>query len=234
VGTPVLILAHRGAHDPETAGVRENTLAAFAAAARLGADGVEFDVRRTADGALVVHHDAAVGGAGPIADTIRADLPDWLPTLDAALDACAALALVDVEVKDSPFEPGFDPGPGLAREVAAAVTASPVAGRVIVTSFHLPTVDAARAARPGLATGWLTVPGYDAIEALAAVTQRGHAALAPPDGAVTAEVVDAARAAGVQVIVWTVDAPERIQELAAWGVDACVTNWPGRAVSLVG
>jgi glycerophosphoryl diester phosphodiesterase len=229
----VLIVAHRGAHAPETPGVRENTLAAFETAARLGAGGVELDVRRTADGALVVHHDAAVAGAGPIADAAWSALPEWLPPLEAALGACGGFDLVDVEVKNSPFEPGFDPGPGLARDVANAVAASPVARHALVTSFHLPTVDAVRAARPELATGWLTIPGYDPIEALAVVTERGHTALAPPDEAVTAEVVAAARAAHVTVIVWTVDQPERIQQLAAWGVDACVTNWPGLAVSLV-
>jgi len=214
--------------------VRENTLAAFAAAARLGARGVELDVRRTADGALVVHHDAAVAGTGPIADAGRSELPDWVPPLDDVLAACAGFELVDIEVKNSPFEPGFDPGPGLAGDVAAAVAASPLARHAVVTSFHLPTVDAVRAARPELATGWLTVPGYDPIEALTAVTERGHAALAPPDGAITADVVAAARAAEVTVIAWTVDEPERIRQLAAWGVDACVTNWPGLGVSLVG
>ena len=47
------IIAHRGS--PGLA--RENTVAAFIAARHLGADGVEFDVRRTSDGELVVHHD---------------------------------------------------------------------------------------------------------------------------------------------------------------------------------
>ena len=230
----MLIVAHRGAHPPETPGVRENTLAAFSTAARLGAGGVELDVRRTADGVLVVHHDAAVAGTGPIAEAGCSELPDWVPPLEAVLAACAGFELVDVEIKNSPFEPGFDPGPGLAEAVAAAVAASPAVRDVVVTSFHLPTVDAVRAARPELATGWLTVPGYDPMAALTAVTERGHAALAPPDGAVTAEVVAAARAAGVTVIAWTVDEPERIRQLAAWEVDACVTNWPGLAVSLVG
>ena len=42
-------------------------MAAFAEARRLGADGVELDVRRSADGVLVVHHDADVPGVGPVA-----------------------------------------------------------------------------------------------------------------------------------------------------------------------
>ena len=54
------VFAHRGC----TEGFTENTLEAFAEARRLGADGVELDVRLTADGALAVHHDAEIPGLG--------------------------------------------------------------------------------------------------------------------------------------------------------------------------
>ena len=59
---PVAVLAHRGGTGPW----RENSLDAFSAALRLGADGVELDVRRSVDGELVVHHDAEVPGIGLI------------------------------------------------------------------------------------------------------------------------------------------------------------------------
>jgi glycerophosphoryl diester phosphodiesterase len=54
----VAVQGHRGSPDLAS-GVRENTLEAFARARRLGADGIELDVRLTVDGALAVHHDAA-------------------------------------------------------------------------------------------------------------------------------------------------------------------------------
>ena len=88
-----LVLGHRGA--PGLA--QENTIAAFVAAARLGADGVELDVRRTADGALVVHHDAAIADVGTIAQLTVHDLPEHVPLLDAALDACFGM-LVNIEI----------------------------------------------------------------------------------------------------------------------------------------
>lgn len=50
-----LLIAHRGAHREK--GVRENTLRAFDLAFELGADGIEFDLRKLKDGTLVVHHD---------------------------------------------------------------------------------------------------------------------------------------------------------------------------------
>ena len=54
MGAVPLVVAHRGASAAHPPG---NTVAAFAAAVALGADWVELDVRLTADGALVVHHD---------------------------------------------------------------------------------------------------------------------------------------------------------------------------------
>jgi len=85
----VSILGHRGASDH----ARENTLEAFVVARRLGADGVELDVRETADGALAVHHDAAIPGLGPVADLTVAQLPAYVPLLDAALEACEGMVV---------------------------------------------------------------------------------------------------------------------------------------------
>jgi len=64
-----LVIAHRGASAYEV----ENSLAAFQAARRLGADGVELDVHLTADGQPVVHHDP-VAGRFPIFSTALRDL----------------------------------------------------------------------------------------------------------------------------------------------------------------
>src|SRR3954447_427035 len=108
----VSILGHRGA--PTLA--KKNPIAAFVAAARLGADGVELDVRRTADGALVVRHDPAIDGVGTIAELAVHDLPAEVPLLDAALDACFGL-LVNIEIKNSPLEPNHDEGELAAIEV---------------------------------------------------------------------------------------------------------------------
>ena len=113
--TRPLVLGHRGA--PREA--RENTLEAFAAARGQGADGVELDVHRTADGALVIHHDAAVDGFGVLADHTLAEIFDalpFVPTLDAVLDLCAGM-LVNVEIKNSPPDADFDPAERMAEQL---------------------------------------------------------------------------------------------------------------------
>src|SRR4051812_31066766 len=110
-----LVLGHRGS--PRRA--RENTLEGFAVAREDGADGVELDVHRTRDGALVVHHDADIEGFGVIAEHLTADVRaahPWVPTLSEVLDECRGL-LVNVEIKNQPSDADFDP----AETVAAAV-----------------------------------------------------------------------------------------------------------------
>jgi glycerophosphoryl diester phosphodiesterase len=65
------VIAHRGA----SKAAPENTIAAFELAGRLGADAVELDVRRTRDGALVVHHNPDLADGRVIRDVLAADLP---------------------------------------------------------------------------------------------------------------------------------------------------------------
>ncbi|MCB0955889.1 MAG: glycerophosphodiester phosphodiesterase, partial [Ilumatobacter sp.] len=69
----------------------ENTVAAFRRAGEMGADAVELDVRRTADGVLVVHHNPHLADGRLIATTANRDLPPTVPTLGEALDACEGM-----------------------------------------------------------------------------------------------------------------------------------------------
>jgi glycerophosphoryl diester phosphodiesterase len=110
------VFAHRGLHATE----RENTVAAFLEARAAGADGVELDVRRTLDGALVVHHDAALADLGEIAALTCRDLPATVPTLAEAMTACDGLR-VNVEIKNGPDEPIYDPTGALAHQVVTAL-----------------------------------------------------------------------------------------------------------------
>jgi len=228
----VLVLAHRGAHDPESPGVRENTVEAFRRAGRLGADGVELDVRQTSDGVLVVHHDAGLPDGRPIATTARRDLPAWLPCLEDALAACAGLALVNVELKASPLEPAFDPEYGPARAVAELLARPHPA--VLVSSFNLAALDVFHTAAPAIPTGWLTMTGFDQERAAADAAARGHSALNPPEAQVTQPLVDAVHGLGLRLVAWTVNDGARMAELAEMGVDVLVTDVPAGARAALG
>ena len=89
-----------------------------------------------------------IAGAGPIAGLVVAELPDLVPLLDAAIAACGDL-VVNIELKDLPGEPGWDPGYPLAAMVAGFVAERDLPGRVVVSSFELAALDAVRLAEPG-------------------------------------------------------------------------------------
>lgn len=193
-------------------------MAAFAAAAALGADGVELDVRRSADGRPVVHHDAHLADGRPVAGVVAADLPPEVPLLADALDACGDL-VVNIEIKEPPE---------LAEVVVAEVRRRGIADRVVVSCFDLATIDRVRALDPGVPTGFLCLLATD--DALRACAAHGHGALHPHHAGVDGRVVEAAHESGLALHVWTVDEPARIAALAAMGVDAVVTNVPDVAL----
>ena len=209
----VTILGHRGM----VRDAPENSIAAFRACSATGADGVELDVRLGPDGELLVHHD-------PLPDPV----PDHVPTLAAALAACEG-AIVNVEIKNLPTEPTWDPTEAIAGPVVAAIRGVAVAA--VVSAFTLATIDAVRAVDPEVRTGWLTVSGFDQVEALATAAGRGHTDFHPHDSAVTADLVERTHAAGLRLTTWTVDDPDRMRQLADWGVDCIITNVPDLAVA---
>lgn len=228
----MLVIAHRGA----SAAARENTLEAFHTAADQGADGVELDVRRTADGTLAVHHDDRLADGRPLLELARAGLPPEVPALADALDACRALGVVNVEIKNWPEDPDFDPSEQLARAVVDLLEARDEldGGRILVSSFHLPTVDRVRALAPGLATGWLLGLVEQPAALIERAAQAGHVAVHPHHAFVDEPFVRLAHAAGLQVNTWTCDDPDRIRGLADLGVDAVITNVPDVALAALG
>ena len=225
------MLGHRGA----SAVAPENTVVAFTRARDLGADGVELDVRRSADGVLVVHHDPEVPDVGLIMSTSFADLRaarPQIPTLAEALAACRGL-VVNAEVKCLPWEPDADADGSVMQATIDAVRAHD--GMIIVSSFDLAAVDRARADAPDLATAWLT-HGQGVAGAAEIAAAHGHPWL-NPDGAAALEAgadgIGRAHHVGVLVGVWTVDDPGAAHTLAEAGADIVITNVPDVVLAAV-
>jgi len=225
VTSTVQIIAHRGASSAE----RENTVAAFHRAAAMRADAVELDVRVAADGALVVHHDPALDDGVRVASLPRAELPAHVPTLAEALDACAGM-WVNVEIKNSPGDPDFDPDAKVADATVALLRERGDTDRYLISCFDIATLDRCRGLAPEIATAFLSVDAPDGIAATLA--SRGHRAFHPWHPIVTPDLVEECHAAGVDVNVWTCDDPERMAELIAWGVDGICTNLPDLALDV--
>ena len=223
----VQILGHRGASGAHA----ENTVEAYAAAREMGADGVELDVRRTRDSAMAISHDAALADGRVIVELDAADLPEHVLLLDEALTACAGL-IVNVEIKNVPQDPDYDPDDWLAGEVARVVGERKLRANVVVSSFNIETVDRVRDADPAIRRGYLTDPRWDQMAALERVIEGGHHVLHPHHFAVNPPLVERCHEAGVLVTTWTVNDPDRMRWLVDdCGVDAIITDFPDVAVA---
>src|ERR1700728_327548 len=214
------VFAHRGCTE---GGLTENTLDAFAEARRLGADGVELDVRLTVDGALAVHHDAEIPGLGAIAGLGAAELPAHVPLLADVLAVCEGM-VVNVEIKNAPQDPGWDPDEAVAALTAAAIEEAGWTSRVLVSSFQVATLRAVQAADGRLALGALWGFGTEPEPALADAAEAGFGAVHPFVLSVDAALVERAHAMGLAVNVWTVNAPEDQRAMVAAGVDTVITD----------
>lgn len=225
----VRVIAHRGA----SAAAPENTIEAFNLARELGADWVELDVRRTADGAMVIHHDDRLPDGRVIVELSRHELPEHVCDLADALDACAGMS-VNIEIKNFPGDADFDETESVAEFVVAEVQRRGSHAEVLVSCFHLPTLTHVRRLDPDIPTAFLHLGAEASWDDFAGlVAAGGHVALHPWDWLVDEALVAAAERAGLEVNVWTVDDPERMAALVAMGVHGLCTNVPDVARAVV-
>jgi glycerophosphoryl diester phosphodiesterase len=221
-GLPPFVIGHLG-----------NTLEALGLVLSSGADGVEFDVRRCADGALVLHHDAGIEGLGPVSRLPGDRLPASVPRLEEALEACGDL-IVNIEVKNLPVDDDWDPSEQVAIDVARLVSRRRLQENVIVSSFTRSALDAVRATDPAIRTGVLTLPDWDQLALLEGAFAKAHSALHPHKRAVSPELVDLVHSKQMWIVPWAVDLREEIVSTAAGGVDALITDAPDLAVEILG
>ena len=225
----VQVIAHRGASRAE----RENTLAAFQRAGQMGADAVELDVRRTADGAMAIHHDAALSDGRLICDLHASELPEHVPFLAEALDACEGM-WVNIEIKNHPIDADFDASDTLAASIAGHLEQRGEDHRWLISAFNRQTVDAMRTLRPEVRTAWLTegVRDEECERVARDLAGFGHTALHPYTKHLTRHCVDVFHAHGLQVNSWTIDDPARMAEVIEWGIDGICTNLPDVALQV--
>ncbi|MGD9494897.1 MAG: glycerophosphodiester phosphodiesterase [Armatimonadota bacterium] len=238
-----LVCAHRG-----RSGVfPENTMAAFEAAVAVGADFLELDVRRSADGEIVCIHDATVerttDGSGAVAElslsALQAfDAGSWkgaqfagepIPLLSSVLAEIAPRLVVDIEIKER----------GIAAQVVELIRAAEALRRATIVSFAHEDLRVAKQAEPRLACGLITSgptePSPAGVDALiASALECGANFISCRHTAVTAELVRACHLAGLALMAWTMDEPGDLQRMIDLRVDALVSNYPERALALLG
>lgn len=226
-----LVIAHRGA----SADHPENTVAAYRGALEQGADWVELDVRLSADGALVVHHDPLYADGRSVATSPSDARPAGVPLLAEALDACAGMG-VNVEIKNTRGDLGPEP-PEWSVDVADAVVEELLSRGgapghekgFLVSCFDWETIERVRELAPDVPSAFLVFDLAADAEAPERTAEAGHVAIHPWDPFVDAAFLERCHRLGLAVNTWTVDDESRMADLARMGVDGIVTNVPARA-----
>jgi glycerophosphoryl diester phosphodiesterase len=203
-----LLLGHRGARKYAP----ENTLPALELALEHGCHGFEFDVRRTCDGQAVICHDPKLRGR-VIAQSSHQELLALVPgllLLDKVVEAFAARAFLDIELKD----------PGLEEAVAAALAAHPLARGFVVSSFLPEVIGAVRRLERDIPLGFIT----DKREHLGAWPRIDPDYVIPKFSLVGPRLVDDVHAAGKKLLTWTVNDERMMRRMAEIGADGIISD----------
>jgi glycerophosphoryl diester phosphodiesterase len=245
-GNKTQVVAHRGGAKEST----ENTIAAFTRAIKIGADGIETDLRLTRDGVIVIYHDDRFGrveGLAPaqrtrsVAEMTYAELSAQallpvgedtggrrVPTLQDVL-ATIKTGWLNLELKRGLR---FDE---LVDKTISALRAFPDLDRVVLETPDLKTAEKMRKAF-GPRLKLHINPAFDGTplfdKTLKRVLKFKPHSISVAYERLSRQIVEAAHRAGVEVWVYTVNAPDIAQTMRLMGADAVKTDSPLMLIEL--
>lgn len=227
------IVAHRGGGKLAP----ENTLAAIDVGARYGHTMIEFDAKLSKDGEIFLLHDDNLertsngwGVAGELnwQDLLRVDAGGWfsgefkgepLPLLSQVAERCRQHGMMaNIEIKPTT-------GTGILTGKVVALAAREQWAEMtppLLSSFEIDALEAAQQAVPELPRGLLLDEWREDWREL--TTRLGCVSIHLNHKLLDEARVDALRDAGLRILVYTVNRPQRAAELLRWGVDCICTD----------
>ncbi|MBB5642173.1 glycerophosphodiester phosphodiesterase [Cryobacterium roopkundense] len=242
----VLNAAHRGSSDAHP----ENTLTAFRAGAEQGADLIEIDVQRSADGELVVIHDTTLArttnveelfpdrapwnvGDFTAAEMQTLDAGSWkgsqfagekLPTFTEAIDVIRhSGAGMLLEIKAPELYTGIEADVSAdLRESRGYVQSSVARDKLMVQSFNFDSMKTFTQLEPTVPVGLLGTPAISQLPDLATWADQ----INPHHLSIDAAYVTEVQRLGMDILVWTVNTEADMTRAIDLGVDGVITNRP--------
>ncbi len=217
--------AHRGASEY----LPENTMIAFEGGIAQGANGIETDVRRAADGTLILFHDSTLermtGEIGKPEDYTYQELLGF----DVKKNGCAdkIVSLEDFLRRYSELDLNFAielKGEDTEKGTAELLRKYGMQKKTFVTSFDLQKLDNFKKCAPEFRVGYLAKEVDDAL--LAELRRIGADELCPRAKDTSRERVSAWHRAGFNVRAWGIDSEETMKKVYDSGADGMTVNFP--------
>lgn len=230
------ITAHRGS----SRSAPENTLSAMEAAIEELADSIELDVQMTADGVVVLGHDANLKRVAGINRAIgsmtfeelrKLDVGSWfsaefageqIPTLEEVMEVCRGKINLNIEIKN------VGKNSELPSKVVELILEHGMEEQCVITSTSLNYLKQVRELEPMLRTGYIISAAYGnfySSEAVDFISLRSSF--------VDERLVENVHAQGKGVFAWTVNSKSEMERLIMLGVDGIITDRPVLAREIV-
>lgn len=218
------IVGHRGAPGKAP----ENTLLSFEQAICIGVDWIEFDVRKSRDGVLVVIHDEMVdrttGGSGRVRDMSFSELErldagagQRIPSLQQVIDLARGRVRMDIEIKEKGIEEG----------VVNAIMENGIERQCMVSSFIYGSIKRAKELCPAIITAAIMdrmpIDMEKCLNMLLGIDTR----IMMLSKKIAAEpFIGEARRRGFAIGIWNADTAAEIESYAAMSPDYLCSNYP--------
>jgi glycerophosphoryl diester phosphodiesterase len=233
----VLVIGHRGA----SAYLPDNTIESFRRAVIDGADMIELDVRKTADGELVLYHDwyldTAFGVSKPAALATYKELSEYcrdrgfqITRLDEVLSEFSEKIALNIELKAGGYE----------QDVLDTLSRYNMSAGVVLSSFFPWVILKLKSIDNKIKTGWIVGQeqvlflnqfGGPFVEMFFGLMKAESVHLHYK--IITASLVRHFHDRGFSVHAWTVDDIDLINKLIEIDIDGIITNKPGQLRALL-
>ena len=230
------ITAHRGSSRTAP----ENTIPAIEAAVEEMADSVEIDVQMTADGVVVLGHDASLKRVAGVNRSIasmtfeeleKLDVGSWfsseyagtrIPSLSEVLELCSQKTSLKIEIKY------VGKNSELPEKTAEMVREYGMENQCVITSTNLSYLKRVKEALPEIRTGYIISAAYGNF-----YSSEDVDFISIRSGFVTSALMQNAHEQGKAVYAWTVNTKSELERLTLLGVDGIITDRPVLAREIV-
>lgn len=230
------ITAHRGSSRTAP----ENTIPAIEAAVEEMADSVEIDVQMTADGVVVLGHDASLKRVAGVNRSIasmtfeeleKLDVGSWfsseyagtrIPSLSEVLELCSQKTSLNIEIKY------VGKNSELPEKTAEMVREYGMENQCVITSTNLSYLKRVKEALPEIRTGYIISAAYGNF-----YSSEDVDFISIRSGFVTSALMQNAHEQGKAVYAWTANTKSELERLTLLGVDGIITDRPVLAREIV-